>query len=131
MEAPQISIVAPLYNERESFGPLVKRLTALMNTSPYRIEAVLVDDGSRDNTADLIRAIALADPRYHGVLLSRNFGHQTAVTAGMAAATGTEAVLIIDGDLQDPPELLPNFYCISKTVMTWCMPFGASVKKGF
>ncbi len=110
LETPQISIVAPLYNERESFGPLVERLTALMNTSPYRIEVVLVDDGSRDNTANLIRAIALTDPRYHGVLLSRNFGHQTAVTAGMAAAIGTEAVLIIDGDLQDPPELLPDFY---------------------
>ena len=110
MDLPQLSIIAPLYNERESFGPLVSRLTALLNTSPYRIEVVLVDDGSRDNTAELIRTLALADPRYHGVLLARNFGHQTAVTAGMAAATGTEAVLIIDGDLQDPPELLTEFY---------------------
>lgn len=110
LETPQISIVAPLYNERESFGPLVSRLTALLDTSPYQIEVVLVDDGSRDNTADLIRLTALADPRFHGVLLARNFGHQTAVTAGLAAATGTEAVLIIDGDLQDPPELLPDFY---------------------
>jgi polyisoprenyl-phosphate glycosyltransferase len=74
------------------------------------VEVVLVDDGSRDNTADLIRLTALSDPRYHGVLLARNFGHQTAVTAGMAVARGTEAVFIIDGDLQDPPELLPNFY---------------------
>ena len=110
MDTPQLSIIAPLYNERESFGPLVSRLTALLDTSPYRIEVVLVDDGSRDNTAELIRTLALADPRYHGVLLARNFGHQTAVTAGMAAARGTEAVLIIDGDLQDPPELLPTFY---------------------
>jgi polyisoprenyl-phosphate glycosyltransferase len=107
---PLISIVAPLYNERESFGPLVERLNTLMDKLPYPVEVVLVDDGSRDNTADLIRLTALSDPRYHGVLLARNFGHQTAVTAGMAVATGTEAVLIIDGDLQDPPELLPEFY---------------------
>jgi len=110
MDAPLVSIVAPLFNERESFGPLVERLNALMDSLPYRVEVVLVDDGSRDNTADLIRLTALADPRYHGVLLARNFGHQTAVTAGMAAATGSEAILIIDGDLQDPPELLPEFY---------------------
>jgi polyisoprenyl-phosphate glycosyltransferase len=107
---PLISIVAPLYNERESFGPLLERLNALMDALPYPIEVVLVDDGSRDNTADLIRMAALTDARYHGVLLARNFGHQTAVTAGMAAARGTEAILIIDGDLQDPPELLPDFY---------------------
>jgi polyisoprenyl-phosphate glycosyltransferase len=107
---PLISIVAPLYNERESFGPLLERLNALMDALPYPIEVVLVDDGSRDNTADLIRMVALTDARYHGVLLARNFGHQTAVTAGMAAARGTEAILIIDGDLQDPPELLPDFY---------------------
>lgn len=107
---PLISIVAPLFNERESFGPLVERLNTLMDSLPYRVEVVLVDDGSRDNTADLIRLTALSDPRYHGVLLARNFGHQTAVTAGMAAAMGSEAVLIIDGDLQDPPELLPEFY---------------------
>lgn len=110
MPTPPISIIAPLYNERESFNPLVQRLNALMDSLPYPVEVVLVDDGSRDNTADLIRLTALTDPRYHGVLLARNFGHQTAVSAGMVAATGTEAVLIIDGDLQDPPELLPDFY---------------------
>ncbi len=110
MDAPLVSIVAPLFNERESFGPLVERLNTLMDSLPYRVEVVLVDDGSRDNTADLIRLTALSDSRYHGVLLARNFGHQIAVTAGMAAAMGSEAVLIIDGDLQDPPELLPEFY---------------------
>ncbi|TAE28293.1 MAG: glycosyltransferase [Cytophagales bacterium] len=109
-DKPRISIVAPLYNERESFNPLIQRLNTLMDSLPYPVEVVLVDDGSRDNTADLIRLTALTDSRYHGVLLARNFGHQTAVTAGMAAARGTEAVLIIDGDLQDPPELLTDFY---------------------
>jgi len=107
---PQISIVAPLYNETESFPHLVKRLNALMDASPYSIEVVLIDDGSRDQTAGLMQQLALADGRYHCVFLSRNYGHQIALTAGLAAARGTEALFIIDGDLQDPPELLHTFY---------------------
>ncbi|PWJ57187.1 dolichol-phosphate mannosyltransferase [Dyadobacter jejuensis] len=89
---------------------LVQRLNALMDTSPLAIEVVLIDDGSGDDTASRIRQLALTDSRYHGVLLSRNHGHQLALTAGIAAARGTEAIFVIDGDLQDPPELLPDFY---------------------
>lgn len=74
------------------------------------IEVVLIDDGSRDNTAQLMQQLALTDDRYHCVFLARNYGHQIALTAGMAAAKGTEALFIIDGDLQDPPELLDEFY---------------------
>ncbi|GAB3327368.1 glycosyltransferase family 2 protein [Larkinella ripae] len=110
MSEPQISIVAPLYNERESFPHLVARLNALMDQSPLSIEVVLIDDGSRDNTAQLMQQLALTDERYHCVFLARNYGHQIALTAGMAAAKGTEALFIIDGDLQDPPELLTEFY---------------------
>ncbi|WP_109675492.1 glycosyltransferase family 2 protein [Dyadobacter jejuensis] len=110
MNLPQISIVAPLYNESETFPMLVQRLNALMDTSPLAIEVVLIDDGSGDDTASRIRQLALTDSRYHGVLLSRNHGHQLALTAGIAAARGTEAIFVIDGDLQDPPELLPDFY---------------------
>ena len=110
MPSPQISIVAPLYNESESFPHLVQRLTQLMDSLPLPIEVVLVDDGSRDTTALQMRQIALTDPRYHCVFLSRNHGHQLALTAGLAAARATEALFIIDGDLQDPPELLPDFY---------------------
>ncbi|WP_234736572.1 glycosyltransferase family 2 protein [Tellurirhabdus bombi] len=110
MSAPQISIVAPLYNERETFPLLVARLNALMDTSPLSIEVVLIDDGSRDNTAQLMQQVALTDARYHCIFLSRNYGHQIALTAGMATARGTEALFVIDGDLQDPPELLPQFY---------------------
>ncbi|WP_025762464.1 glycosyltransferase family 2 protein [Dyadobacter tibetensis] len=110
MKLPQISIVAPLYNESETFPMLVQRLNALMDTSPLAIEVVLVDDGSKDDTASRIRQLALTDDRYHGVLLSRNHGHQLALTAGISAARGTEALFVIDGDLQDPPELLPEFY---------------------
>lgn len=81
-----------------------------MDSLPQPIEVVLVDDGSRDNTTDLMRALALTDERYQCVFLSRNHGHQLALTAGLASATGTEAIMVIDGDLQDPPELLPKFY---------------------
>ncbi|TAG75445.1 MAG: glycosyltransferase, partial [Runella slithyformis] len=110
MKIPQISIVAPLYNETESFPHLVERLNKLMDSQPLAIEVVLIDDGSRDNTPLLMRQLALLDPRYHCVFLSRNYGHQLALSAGLAAARGTEALFIIDGDLQDPPELLPEFY---------------------
>ncbi|MFN4144298.1 MAG: glycosyltransferase family 2 protein [Runella sp.] len=110
MATPQISIIAPLYNESESLPHLIQRLTVLMDSLPQRVEVVLVDDGSRDDTALLMRQIALTDPRFHGVFLSRNHGHQLALTAGLAKARGSEALFIIDGDLQDPPELLPDFY---------------------
>jgi polyisoprenyl-phosphate glycosyltransferase len=107
---PQISIVAPLYNEMETFPLLIERLNKLMDSTSIRIEVVLIDDGSKDNTAEMMAALALADARYHCVFLSRNHGHQSAVTAGMACAEGTEGIFVIDGDLQDPPELLTEFY---------------------
>lgn len=114
MKNPQISIVAPLYNEAETFPHLVARLNRLMESSPLSIEVVLIDDGSRDATPDMIRQIALTDERYHGVFLSRNHGHQLALSAGISAALGSEGLFIIDGDLQDPPELLPEFYKLMK-----------------
>jgi len=107
---PQISIVAPLYNEAETFPHLVERLNALMDSLSLTIEVVLIDDGSRDATPTLMRQLALLDARYHCLFLSRNHGHQLALTAGIAAARATEALFVIDGDLQDPPELLPDFY---------------------
>lgn len=110
MNKPQISIIAPLYNESEIFPYLIKRLNAVMDSSDLKIEIVLIDDGSRDNTAQLMQEIALSDERYHCVFLARNHGHQLALTAGLAHARGTEGVMVIDGDLQDPPELLLEFY---------------------
>ena len=114
---PKISIVAPLYNESETLPQLVERLNALMDawavhpeTQDTPIEVVLVNDGSRDNTAELMQQLALSDGRYHGVFLARNYGHQIALSAGLSKARGTEGVMVIDGDLQDPPELLPDFY---------------------
>ncbi len=110
MNKPQISIVAPLYNENETFPHLIKRLNEVMDSSDLKIEIVLIDDGSRDNTAQLMQEIALSDERYHCIFLARNHGHQLALTAGLAHARGTEGVMVIDGDLQDPPELLLEFY---------------------
>ena len=81
-----ISIVAPLFNESETLPKLVERLNNLMATMPNSIEIVLVNDGSRDATAELMQQIALADPRYTCIFLARNYGHQIALSAGLAAA---------------------------------------------
>lgn len=105
-----ISIIAPLYNESEGFNYLVERIDAVVKESAVTIEVVLVDDGSKDNTAQLMQLHALENKNYNCVFLSRNFGHQTAVTAGISVARATDALFIIDGDLQDPPELLNSFY---------------------
>jgi polyisoprenyl-phosphate glycosyltransferase len=107
---PQISIVAPLYNESDTFPHLIKRLNEVMDASKLSIEIVLIDDGSRDNTALQMQNLALSDERYHCIFLARNHGHQLALTAGLAHARGIEGVMVIDGDLQDPPELLEEFY---------------------
>lgn len=107
---PQISIVVPLYNEEAGFNTLVNRLNALMNSFPASIEVIFVNDGSKDTTPLLMHQLALTDKRYQGVFLSRNFGHQYALTAGLSCVRATEGVMVIDGDLQDPPELLTQFY---------------------
>lgn len=107
---PQISIVVPLYNESEIFSTLIARLNTVLDSTPLSIEVVLVNDGSRDTTESLIAQLALTDAQYHAVLLARNYGHQIALSAGLQAARGTEGVLVIDGDLQDPPEMLAAFY---------------------
>lgn len=110
MHTPQINIVVPLYNEGKVFDLLINRLDKLMQTSALSIEVILIDDGSSDETPELMRRLSLANPRYQSVFLSRNFGHQLALTAGLTCVNASEAVLIVDGDLQDPPELLSDFY---------------------
>ncbi|RKQ49610.1 dolichol-phosphate mannosyltransferase [Roseivirga pacifica] len=110
MNTPHINIVIPLYNEEEVFQQLIDRLTALMESFDKSIEVILVDDGSRDATAQLMADLALKDSRFQSIVLSRNFGHQTALTAGLQQVSATDAVLIIDADLQDPPELLDKLY---------------------
>lgn len=107
---PEISIVVPLYNESKMLPHLITRLNSVISNSNNAIEVVLVNDGSNDNTAELIQQVAMIDSNYSCILLSRNYGHQIALSAGLAEARGSEAVFIIDGDLQDPPELLTDFY---------------------
>ncbi len=107
---PQISIVVPLYNEVETFTHLTDRLNQIIDSINLSVEVVLIDDGSSDGTTELMYQLALENERYQCIFLSRNHGHQIALTAGLAAVTATEAVMIIDGDLQDPPELLPEMY---------------------
>jgi glycosyltransferase involved in cell wall biosynthesis len=110
MNKPQISFVVPLFNESKSFPLLIERLNSLMTATSTTIEVVLIDDGSKDNTAQLMQQLALNDTRYQCIFLSRNYGHQIALSAGLSCANATEAVMVIDGDLQDPPELFSEFY---------------------
>ncbi len=107
---PQVSFVIPVYNEESNLPMLADRLVKIMDQSAINLEVVLIDDGSRDNSRTMLQQLALSDPRFHVVLLSRNHGHQLALTAGLSVARGSEGVFVLDGDLQDPPELLDTFY---------------------
>jgi glycosyltransferase involved in cell wall biosynthesis len=99
------SVVAPIYNEFENIPELYKRVSEVMDTTGEPWELVLVDDGCTDGSTDRIRELAVKDGRIRPVIFARNFGHQIAVTAGMDYARG-DAVVIIDADLQDPPEVI-------------------------
>ena len=110
MDEIKISIVVPLYNEEEVFDKLIQRLTSVINNTSFSCEVILVNDGSSDNTDTLIQKTCKEDTRFTGVLLSRNHGHQLAVTAGLQYVRGKKGAMIIDGDLQDPPELVNQFY---------------------
>jgi len=101
----KLSVVVPCYNEEESVERLVEVLQQELPPIADSFEVVLVDDGSRDRTLELLRAASQADPRFRYLALSRNFGKEAAMLAGLSHATG-DAVAIIDGDLQHPPELL-------------------------
>lgn len=102
-----ISVVVPIFNEQENLPELRRRMTAALDSTGETWELILVNDGSRDNSAVLMRKFNAEDPRVKAVMLSRNFGHQPAVTAGIHHARG-DCVVLIDGDLQDPPEVIPE-----------------------
>jgi polyisoprenyl-phosphate glycosyltransferase len=105
-DTPALSIVAPCYNEAPGLREFCRRAAEAARAAVAdRYEIVLVDDGSRDATWQVIEELSESDPQIVGVRLSRNFGHQAAVTAGLAVCGG-QRVLLIDSDLQDPPELL-------------------------
>jgi polyisoprenyl-phosphate glycosyltransferase len=105
LDRPRYSIVIPVYNEQESFTELVSRLREVMDSLDGPAEVVLVDDGSQDASYRLMLAANEEDSRFKILQLSRNFGHQIAITAGMDAAVG-DAVIVMDADLQDPPEVI-------------------------
>jgi polyisoprenyl-phosphate glycosyltransferase len=100
-----LSVVAPVFDEQELIEAFHARVCEALQDVPF--ELVLVDDGSSDRTPQLLAEIAARDPRVRVVELSRNFGHQTALTAGLDHARG-DAVVMMDADLQDPPELIPR-----------------------
>jgi polyisoprenyl-phosphate glycosyltransferase len=116
MEKPEFSVVIPIYNEQENIPELYRRLTQVMEQicrdecrPADSCEIVMVDDGSNDNSWRLIRELHEKDGRVKGFSFSRNFGHHIAITAGLDYAKGN-AVILMDGDLQDPPEEIPKLY---------------------
>ncbi len=104
----QLSVVIPVFNEHENIAELYLRLTSSLENLFLSYELVFVDDGSRDATPDLLRSLSQKDPRVSCLHLSRNFGHQAAISAGLDRARG-DAVVVMDGDLQDPPEVIEQF----------------------
>jgi dolichol-phosphate mannosyltransferase len=108
----EVSVIAPCCNEEKSLPEFVRRVSAVFLKMKLSFEIVLINDGSRDRTLETARALIRDVPQIKVVDLSRNFGHQAAVTAGMDMAQG-KAVIIIDADLQDPPEV------IEEMIMKW------------
>jgi len=107
--SPDISIVVPVYNEESNLPVLFDRLKSLFKTTQLSFEVVMVNDGSKDSSLQLMKDFAAQDARFKYVSFSRNFGHQPAFFAGMEYASGKN-VAFIDADLQDPPELLLDMY---------------------
>jgi glycosyltransferase involved in cell wall biosynthesis len=104
-----VTIVVPVFNEEAVLPELCARLTALFDSQPdYRWRAVLVDDGSSDRSVEIAGRQTTRDPRFALVELSRNFGFQNALSAGLMHAAESDAVVTMDADLQDPPEVIPQ-----------------------
>lgn len=103
----ELSIVAPVFNEAEALPRLLQELRAVLDPAGYQYEIPFVNDGSRDGSLEILHREAARDPRVKVLSFTRNFGHQAAVTAGIDFSTG-EAVIIMDADLQDPPQLIPE-----------------------
>jgi len=107
-----ISIIVPVFNERENVELLAERVREQFANLPYALELLFVNDGSTDDTADVLRKVGEIDPSVKVLTFSRNFGHQPAVTAGIDYCQG-DCAIIMDADFQDPPEVLPRM------IRTW------------
>jgi polyisoprenyl-phosphate glycosyltransferase len=106
---PQVSVIVPVFNERENLDVLASRLKAVLEQSvDDSFEVLFIDDGSRDGSSEILDELAKRNRHYKVIHLSRNFGHQAALQAGIDAASG-DAVVLMDADLQDPPEFLNQF----------------------
>ena len=103
---PVFSFIIPVFDEEETLAEIYRRVSGVMDGLDGTGEIILVDDGSRDRSLEMMRDLRQRDPRVCYVSLARNFGHQVAVTAGLLFAQG-DAVVVLDADLQDPPELIP------------------------
>ena len=122
-----VSLVVPCFNEEEVIEETYSRLVALAESqSTYAFEFLFVDDGSRDNTPQLLHRIVAADPRAQALFFSRNFGHQLAVTAGIDEARG-DAVVLLDADLQDPPEVVAEM--LAKWRDGWQVVYGVRAER--
>lgn len=106
-QQPELSVVVPAFNEEANVETMHRRLVAALDDVVESLEILFIDDGSSDATWSRVRDLAASDRRVRGIRFARNFGHQAALTAGVDAANG-RAVVIIDGDLQDPPEVIPE-----------------------
>lgn len=103
------TIIFPVFNEEENLKTLYEKTKKVLNNIRAEHEFIFVNDGSTDHTANILRDLSIKDSSLKVVNLSRNFGHQMAVTCGMKYASG-EVVAILDADLQDPPDILPKFF---------------------
>ncbi|MGA2639039.1 glycosyltransferase family 2 protein [Methylocella sp.] len=108
MAEAELSVVAPVYNEADNLRPLLDRLIPVLESCARSFEVIFVDDGSTDHTLEILRKAHDADPRIRAIALSRNFGKEIAIAAGLDHASGAAAV-IMDADLQHPPEIIQSF----------------------
>lgn len=104
---PVLSVVSPMWNEADSVDAFLTELSRVLNSMDVPVEVLIVDDGSTDGTSERLKAWQLSLPYLRILTLSRNFGHQAAITAGVFEARG-EAVVVMDSDLQDPPDVIPD-----------------------
>ncbi len=124
--APLYSVIVPAYNEQEVLGVCHAELRGVMDATGKPYEIIFVDDGSTDRTPDIIATLARHDRRVRAIGLSRNFGHQIAITAGLDFARG-QAVIVIDADLQDPPSVIPQL--IARWEQGWEVVYGRRTRR--
>lgn len=123
---PLVSVVIPCMNEEAVIRETCRRLISVLSTAEFAFELIFVDDGSKDRTSEILRELQMGDARIRVVRLSRNFGHQVAITAGLEHAAG-DAAAVIDADLQDPPEVLIEF--VTKWMQGYDVVYGVRTER--